>query len=1052
MPAFLIAMGLGWSTALQAAEGGRPGRETREIRSLRRQFANPPREYGSAPLWVWNDQLTPAQVRDTLRDLAGQEVRQVFVHPRPGLMTPYLGKEWFDLWRVALDEAARLDMNVWIYDENSYPSGFAGGLVPDAMPESRGMGLVVKESGTVPAWDSDTVAIHRLEGGAARDISADARAGRGVGDATPCLVARKVWAENKPWHGGRSYVNLLTQGVTEKFLELTLGAYDREISEEYGKRVPGVFTDEPNIRPAGGFPWCPDLPERFRARWGYDLVEQLPALARETGDWRRVRHNYLAVIHELFVERWAKPYYEACEARGLESTGHYWDHEWPHCLGVPDNMAMAAWQHRPGIDTLMNQYSETTHAQFGNVRFCREISSIANQLGRERTLVEAYGAGGWDLRFEDMKRIADWLLVLGINTVDEHLSYVTLRGARKRDHPQSFSYHEPWWEAYHTHAAPVARLSAALSEGRRVPRILVLEPTSTAWMYQGDEPRLKQLGDSFFRILVALEAAQVEYDLGCEDVIGRFGGIGSAASIPGAWTASTTLKVGRADYSVVVIPPLTENLNRRTRTLLHDFVTAGGVLVNVGPVPSRTDGMEDPGAEGGLTVKRRWKVIGEEELVPALRGLQEGSDVVVNRAAGDLGNLFHHRRELDGGQLLFLVNTSLEHRSRGSVRSRAGSLELWDPETGETTEISFQPAGTGLVAPFDLPPGGSVLWLLSDVPKDPPPAGRPDLVVAVPATGDMEVRRVAPNVLTLDYVDVTAGGESMKGAYFYVANEFVWKKNGLERNPWDNAVQVGDEEIRRTFPAGSGFVADYRFEVEGGVPADLEIVVERPDLYSITCNGKPVKSADGWWLDKAFGRLSLAGVARVGGNVVSLKASPFTMFHELEPAYLRGGFALRSGERGWVVVADAPPRVVPGLGWNGQGHPFYAEGVTYRRTFRVNERDGRFAVGLPSWYGAVAKVEVNGKLAGWIRSAPWECDVTSSMRRGDNVVAVTVIGTLKNTLGPHHGNPPLGSAWPGMFQRSPGTGQPSGDAYHTVGYGLFEPMTLTRRVARRAAR
>ena len=34
-------------------------------------------------------------------------------------------------------------MKVWIYDENSYPSGFAGGHVPDQMPESynQGQGL-----------------------------------------------------------------------------------------------------------------------------------------------------------------------------------------------------------------------------------------------------------------------------------------------------------------------------------------------------------------------------------------------------------------------------------------------------------------------------------------------------------------------------------------------------------------------------------------------------------------------------------------------------------------------------------------------------------------------------------------------------------------------------------------------------------------------------------------------------------------------------------------------------------------------------------------------
>ena len=46
-------------------------------------------------------------------------------------MTPYLSPEWFDLWKTALNEAERLDMNVWIYDENSYPSGFAGGFVPE---------------------------------------------------------------------------------------------------------------------------------------------------------------------------------------------------------------------------------------------------------------------------------------------------------------------------------------------------------------------------------------------------------------------------------------------------------------------------------------------------------------------------------------------------------------------------------------------------------------------------------------------------------------------------------------------------------------------------------------------------------------------------------------------------------------------------------------------------------------------------------------------------------------------------------------------------------
>ena len=44
---------------------------------------------------------------------------------------------------AALDEAQKRGMKIWIYDENSYPSGFGGGLVPDSMPESRGLGLDV---------------------------------------------------------------------------------------------------------------------------------------------------------------------------------------------------------------------------------------------------------------------------------------------------------------------------------------------------------------------------------------------------------------------------------------------------------------------------------------------------------------------------------------------------------------------------------------------------------------------------------------------------------------------------------------------------------------------------------------------------------------------------------------------------------------------------------------------------------------------------------------------------------------------------------------------
>jgi len=1194
------------------------------VAAVRCLFASPSREYASAPLWVWNDRLTEEQIRSTLRDLAAQHVRQAFVHPRPGLMTPYLSEEWFALWKAALDEAEKLDMNIWIYDENSYPSGFAGGWAPERMPESRGMGLHFREVNGTPSWSETTVAVHRFEGGQAVEVTAAVRSGQTLPPGR-YLVGEIRRARNAPWFGGRCYVNLLTPGVTEEFLEVTHEAYAREIGDQFGRRVPGSFTDEPQLRPAGGLPWCSDLPEQFQRRWGYDLIQHLPALVREVGDWRRVRHNYFRVLNDLFIERWAKPYHDWCEAHGLAFTGHYWDHEWPNCVGVPDNMAMAAWQQMPGIDCLMNQYAEHTHAQFGNLRFVRELASVANQLGRKRRLCEVYGAGGWDLRFVDMKRIADWLGVLGVNFFDEHLSYITIRGARKRDHPQSFSYHEPWWPDYHVMADYLARLAVAMSAGEQVNRLLVIEPTTTAWMYQGQGDGLGRLGRTFFDFLKRLESAQIEYDLVSEDVMRRHGSVESGG------VGKPALRIGQRVYQQVLLPPGTENLDTSTLDLL-ERAAPGLTVWCVGSLPSRVDGQVSERCRALAERASGWRMVSADQALARLPTALPTEGLRLARAPDDAGILFHQRRRLTDGDLLLLVNTSLESPSRGRVWTERSRVEAWDLFTGRVAPYPSKPEDGGRLLEFDLPPAGSLLLCLSSGPVQTASSQTKGSVEILAPSGRLRVQRLEPNVLTLDYVDVSVGQETRKSIYFYEANRWIWQKHGLSRNPWDSAVQFRDELISKRFPAESGFTARYRFQIRDRVPADLAIVIERPDLYrSITCNGIPVRpTPDAWWLDHAFGRIPLAKAARPGTNVVEIMARPMTMEHELESAYLVGSFSLEPAERGFVLVperplewmADAgvqvhgihpdgtmwlsagigftkdaqgrpvedrrpwvefdlggakdlsalriwnygeghvrdltsrgvrelriltatepgdwseagrfqlarasgpaqaevlplkkrgvrrvrleplsnhagvrypaegsPPdngfvglaevqfldaqgEVIPGArvaatsselasfnrtadhlvdgsglhiarrGWKDQGMPFYAGAVAYEQTYEVAAPQGRYFLRLEAWNGSVARVRVNGRLAGHIVAPPWECELTPWMRPGANRIAVEIVGTLKNTLGPHHGNPPLGSAWPGSFQRGPNPGPPPGDNYSTVAYGLFAPPILERR-------
>jgi hypothetical protein len=1030
----------------QRQAGGAVKVETANSARVKALFRNPPRRYSSGPLWVWNDMLTEEQIVSTLRDLAGQKVRQVFVHPRPGLMTPYLSDDWFRLWKVALQEAKRLDMNVWIYDENSYPSGFAGGFVPDAMPESRGRGLHIRQVNQPPELSDDVVGVYELDGDSFENVTKKIRSGRQLPESR-YLVASVRRAGNSPWYGNKCYVDLLYPGVTEKFLEVTMDAYRRRVGDEFGRRVPGVFTDEPHLRPAGGFPWTDDLPKAFRKRWGYSLLDSLPSLSRPVGDFKRVRHNYFQLVLELFIERWGRPYYEYCQKYGIEFTGHYWEHEWPNCISVPDNMAMSAWQQRQGIDTLMNQYNEGTHAQFGNIRAVKELSSLANQLGRKRTICEAYGAGGWDLRFEDMKRIGDWLYVLGINTLNEHLSYITVRGARKRDHPQSFSYHEPWWPDYHVMASYFTRLSMVLSQGEQYNTVLLIEPTTTAWMYQADSTHrehLGKIGNEFQEMVVALSKAQVEYDIGCEDIIKRHGGVIHAdladkqGRLVDGWTK---LHIGYRAYDTVVIPPYTENLNASTVRLLKQCIGHGGTRVLCcGDPPTLIEGQLSDRPKK-LAERSNWQRIEPDDLPAKLLELSDGK-FAIRRSQDDNGILLSHRRRLDGGDIVFLVNTSIDSPSSGRIESTMKSVEQWNPETGNISSYPYEENPNGINADFELPPCGSLLLFLSKRAAKPVPSDSPR-TSKIEAAGPLRINRTDLNVLTLDFVDITAGGETKSNVYFYQANQFAFQKNGMDRNPWDSAVQFRDELITKEFAAGSGFEATYRFTIENEVPAELFIVIERPDLYSITCNDKAISAAKGsWWLDKVFGKIDIADNAKAGENTVTLKASPMTIYHELESAYILGDFALKPVDSGFVIVPEVPMKLGP---WNKQDHPFYAAGLSYEQNFNIARPAGRYYVRLPDWYGSVAKVFVNGKPAGHIYCQPWECDVTESISKGSNTIEVVVIGTLKNTLGPHHGNHPLGSAWPGMFHSAPETGPPAGDRYSTVGYGLFEPFELHKR-------
>lgn len=82
-----------------------------------------------APSNAFRGQLDPGELLRQIRVFQEMGFGGFFMHSRTGLVTEYLGEAWFEAVNVCADEAARLGMEAWIYDEDRWPSGTAGGLV-----------------------------------------------------------------------------------------------------------------------------------------------------------------------------------------------------------------------------------------------------------------------------------------------------------------------------------------------------------------------------------------------------------------------------------------------------------------------------------------------------------------------------------------------------------------------------------------------------------------------------------------------------------------------------------------------------------------------------------------------------------------------------------------------------------------------------------------------------------------------------------------------------------------------------------------------------------
>jgi hypothetical protein len=1011
------------------------------FKSLKEEFLSPGKEYGSAPLWVWHTKVTKEIIDSMMAEFKQNEFGGVMIHPRPGLITEYLSPEWFSLYQYTVKKGKELGLDVWIYDENSYPSGFAGGNVPDQMPESYNQGQMLHliKADVLPADSKDIFVALKEDNGNFTDITS--RLMQEKNRPGNFYFFQKAFYQKQVSTVGPPefpYVDLMVKGVTEKFIEITLEGYGKIIGNEFGKTIPGVFSDEPSIptQGAGNVRWTPDLFSSFKEKWGYDLQSHLPSLFEEVGDWKKIRHNYQQTLLQLFIDRWSKPMHAYTEKNNLKWTGHYWEHGWPNPGEGPDNMAMYAWHQQPGIDMLFNQFNETSpNAQFGNIRSVKELASVANQLNKKRTLSETYGGGGWELTFKDMKRLADWEYVLGVNFLNQHLSMMTLTGARKYDYPQSFSYHTPWWPYYKSLNEYFKRLSFAMSQGKQMNDILIIEPTSSAWMYSGPGKQnegLTSIGNRFQQFVTTLEKSQVEYDLGSENIIKDHGSV-----------QGRNFVVGDRAYHTVVIPPGMENIDKATYELLKAYAEAGGKVLLFEKLQRIDGSLKDDLHYFNASEKN---ILRFADLDSAVINQQFGSDdfqIMANGTDSIGGDLYHHRRWINDGQILFLSNAGMVYSSKGSVTIKGKDALFMNLATGAIEDYPEQLHGDKIVVNFDIPPAGSLMLFVANEKHQGVKMRSSSKNKSIIKGSDIKVVRPAENTLMIDFCDVQLNDTLLKDTHVGVASRAVFVHNGFNRNPWNHQVQFNDHIVARdTFSKGSGYTAMYHFVIDEHTNyKQFRAVIEQGNLWNqITINGKPVKPVAGkWWLDRSFAVLQIGEYLNPGENTFSLSIDPMSVYAEVEPVYILGDFNLASADKGWKIVSPQPLQLGS---WKEQGLPLYGSGIRYIKKVDIKNPDQQFEIHLDQWKGTVAAVKVNGVPAGIIFSEPNTLNISRHVKKGINEIEVEVIGSLKNLLGPHHNSPQPGMVGPGHWSNI--KSYPPGKDYDTYDYGLMTDFELIK--------
>ncbi len=428
---------------------------------------------------------------------------------------------------------------------------------------------------------------------------------------------------------------------------------------------------------AGHMTWTKTFPKEFKQRRGYDILNWLPVLTgriiQSAESSEKFLWDFRKTIGELIAESHYDVIGEELHKRGMK---RYTESHENKRIYLADGMDVKRYADIPmSAMWTPGSLAGGTNEEPRSEADIRESASVANIYGKPFVAAESMTSIGNAFSFhpEKLKRTADLEMASGLNRFVIHTSVHQSLDDKKPGFSlgpfgQYFTRQETWAEQSKAWMAYLARSCYLLQQGKNIAGILYFYGENNN-ITSVCETKLPAIPEGF------------EFDFV------------NASALLNAIQAKDGKLVAQSGntYNVLMLDSTGRFMTLPVLKKIKTLAEAGVKIV--GAKPERSPSLADDAAEFKKVVDEVWK----HTNVTSFEAIKLQPDVIVKNAKSKI--LFRHRKSnID----IYWLNNRSENSTTAEVSFNiTGKVpELWNPQTGNTEQVSYQIKDSRTIVPL----------------------------------------------------------------------------------------------------------------------------------------------------------------------------------------------------------------------------------------------------------------------------------------------------------------------------------------------------------------